>query len=536
MYSPADPFAEAMVVVGDTVAWVGSNAAAANHAASADEVVDLDGGLVTPAFVDAHAHTTETGLALTGLDLTGATGVDAVLALVEAAARRGSGPVLVHGWDERGWPERRPPTRVELDRAAGGRPVYLARVDVHSAVVSTALAERHALAELPGWSDDGLVEREAHHAARALTRQGLDAGERRRMHDVALRAAAAAGIGCLHEMSAPHIAPLSDLAELLGLVDDVSAQPDGPALPTVVAYRGALATGPDQVAALVAELALPAGHRLVGLAGDLCVDGSVGSRTAALRHPYADGDTCGHRYLAAEQIRDHVVACTRAGLQAGFHVIGDAAVDAAVTGLRSAGDLVGAGVVRGARHRLEHVELIDQVSIDTLADLGITASVQPAFDAAWGGQAGMYAERLGSARALAMNPLADLSRAGVPLALGSDSPVTPFDPWAAVAAAAFHRNPAQRVSARAAFLAHTRGGWRAAGLDGLGQLAPGTAASYAVWAADNLVVQAPDSRVRRWSTDPRAGTPGLPDLSPGSPRPRCLRTVVRGRIAYDTVQ
>jgi len=254
VYSPADPFAEAMLVVGDTVAWVGSNAAAANHVASADEVVDLDGGLVTPAFVDAHAHTTETGLALTGLDLTGATGVDAVLALVEAAARRGSGPVLGHGWDERGWPERRPPTRVELDRAAGGRPVYLARVDVHSAVVSTALAERHALAELPGWSDDGLVEREAHHAARALTRQGLDAGERRRMHDVALRAAAAAGIGCLHEMSAPHIAPLSDLAELLGLVDDVSAQPDGPALPTVVAYRGALATGPDQVAALVAEL------------------------------------------------------------------------------------------------------------------------------------------------------------------------------------------------------------------------------------------------------------------------------------------
>ncbi len=73
---------------------------------------------------------------------------------------------------------------------------------------------------------------------------------------------------------------------------------------------------------------------------------------------------------------------------------------------------------------------------------------------------------------------------GVALAFGSDSPVTRLDPWAAVAAAAAPRNPAYRMSVRAAFAASTRGGWRAAGRttrEGVGVLAPGAAATFAVW-------------------------------------------------------
>jgi hypothetical protein len=63
-------------------------------------------------------------------------------------------------------------------------------------------------------------------------------------------------------------------------------------------------------------------------------------------------------------------------------------------------------------------------------------------------------------------------------------------------------------------------------------LAPGAPATYAVWAAGDLVVQTPDERVASWSTDPRAGVPGLPDVSPGAPLPTCLRTVVRGRTVH----
>jgi len=516
VYAPAAPGCSALLVAGDRIAWLGTDEVATGHVDSADEVIDLGGALITPAFVDAHAHVTETGLALAGVDLTAVASVGEALALVERAARIDGGPVLGHGWDERGWAERRPPTRAELDRASGGRPVYLARVDVHSAVVSTALAERFDLLALPGWSDDGRIERDAHHAARALTREQLGAADRRRLQGSALAAASAAGIGCVHEMSAPHIAPIADLPELLALVRDTERDPSRVVLPDVVGYRGALVADTDEVADLLAELDLPVGT-LAGLAGDLCADGSVGSRTAAMREPYADADTSGHAYLTAKQVRDHLVACTRAGLQGGFHVIGDRALDVVLAGLRAAAADVGADVLRAARHRFEHVEMPDDEAIATLAAYGVTASVQPAFDAAWGGGDGMYAERLGVNRARASNPLADLVRAGTPLAFGSDSPVTPLDPWGGVAAAVHHHAPSQRLSPRAAFGAHTRGGWEAAGpvdVDDLaGVLAPGGPATFAVWDCAELV-------------------DGLPDLSPGAARPRCLRTVVRGRVAF----
>jgi predicted amidohydrolase YtcJ len=95
-----------------------------------------------------------------------------------------------------------------------------------------------------------------------------------------------------------------------------------------------------------------------------------------------------------------------------------------------------------------------------------------------------------------------------------------------------HRTPGSGLSARAAFSAHTRGGWRAAGIDGVGDLVPGAPATFAVWdVAGELVVQVPDERVTGWSTDPRAGVSGLPDLS--APDPSCRLTVVRGRVVHD---
>jgi hypothetical protein len=297
-----------------------------------------------------------------------------------------------------------------------------------------------------------------------------------------------------------------------------------------VAYRGQLVASEAEARAVRERL----GVALTGLAGDLNADGAVGSRTASFRAPYADAPhTSGHTYLTPEQIRDHVVACTAAGLQAGFHVIGDAALDAVLEGFRRAAERAGIAAVRAAGHRLEHVETPDADAVARLADLGITASVQPAFDAEWGGPEGMYAARLGVERAVRMNPFGSLAAAGVLLAFGSDSPVTPFAPWEAVRAAVFHTDAEQRISARAAFAAHTRGAARAAGRTADGVLALGAPATLAVWAAGELVVQAPDDRIQAWSTDPRSGTPGLPDLTPGVPAPRCLRTVVRGRVVHD---
>ena len=177
--------------------------------------------------------------------------------------------------------------------------------------------------------------------------------------------------------------------------------------------------------------------------------------------------------------------------------------------------------------------MLDAPLIAALARYGVVASVQPVFDARWGGREGMYAERLGADRAAPLNPYAAMAGAGVALALGSDSPVTGLDPWGAVRSAVAHRTPGSGLSARAAFAAHTRGGWRAAREDGTGDLVPGAPATFAVWdVAGELVVQTPDDRVAGWSTDPRAGVAGLPDLA--GPDPACRLTVIAGTPVFDT--
>jgi predicted amidohydrolase YtcJ len=156
------------------------------------------------------------------------------------------------------------------------------------------------------------------------------------------------------------------------------------------------------------------------------------------------------------------------------------------------------------------------------------------FDAYWGGADSLYAQRLGADRAQPMNAFASMNRAGVALAFGSDTPVTPFDPWAGVRAAAWHHTESERITARAAFNAYTRGGWRAARRDEGGVIALGAPASIAVWdVPGDLVVQTPDSRIAAWSTDPRAGVPQLPDLHPDVELPTCVLTLVRGETAYE---
>ncbi|MBW8737537.1 MAG: amidohydrolase [Streptomyces turgidiscabies] len=516
VHSPADPFATAMVVERGQVAWVGSEGAADAFADGVDEIVDLDGALVTPAFTDAHVHTTATGLALTGLDLTGASSLDAALTLVRdfAAARPNDRVLLGHGWDAARWPGGRPPTRAELDEATGGRPLYLSRIDVHSAVVTTALLD---LVRGDTGRSDAPLTGDAHHAVRAAALGAVTPAQRTEAQRAALAHAASLGIGSVHECGGPEISSEDDFTGLLRL----AAEEPGPRVVGYWAQQGE--EGVDKARALGAT----------GAAGDLFVDGALGSHTACLQEPYSDraGHT-GTAYLDAAAVAAHVVACTEAGLQAGFHAIGDAAVTSVVEGVRAAAEKVGLARVRAARHRVEHAEMLTPETIAAFAELGLTASVQPAFDALWGGDDGMYAGRLGADRARALNPFAALLKAGVPLALGSDSPVTPLDPWGTVRAAAFHRTPEHRISVRAAFTAHTRGGWRAVGRDDGGVLVPGAPADYALWRTDALVVQAPDDRVARWSTDPRSGTPGLPDLTPGTDLPVCLRTVVGGRTVF----
>jgi predicted amidohydrolase YtcJ len=517
IYSPAGADLSALVIEAGLIAWLGTDDAVSGLLDSADEVVDLDGALITPAFVDAHVHCTTLGLGLSGLNLEGSASRTDLLDRVAGFSRDNPGHVvLAEGWDESGWPDPNPPTAVELDRAGGGVPVYLARVDGHSAVVSSAVLAA-VVAGTHGFSAAGWLRGAAHDQARTAAFARLERADRAAAQRRALEHAASRGIGCVHEMAGPAISSEDDLADLVAL----AASADGPGI-EVIGYWGELHG---------IETALRLGA--AGAAGDLFCDGSIGSHTAALRAPYSDAP---HEHptakLDARQISAHVVACTLAGIQAGFHAIGDAAVEEILIGFDLAAAEIGSRV-RTAGHRIEHVEMVADPK--RFAASGLTASMQPAFDATWGGPDGMYVRRLGAERAAAMNDFNALISAGTALAFGSDAPVTPLDPWGAVRAAAYHSNPAASISARAAFSAHTRGGWRAArrDSDGSGVIDVGSPATFAVWESGDLFIDVPDERVSRWSTDPRAAIAGLPDLAPGQPLPRCLRTVVRGRVVWD---
>jgi predicted amidohydrolase YtcJ len=490
--------ATALATVDDRVMWVGTDSTGRKRFREADEVLELNGALVTPPFVDAHVHAKSAGLLAQGLDLRDCDSLAQCLDRVAQQARPGM-VLWGHGWDETCWSEGRAPTRGELDRAASHAPVYLSRIDGHSAAVTSALVDRApAAVDAPGWTGEGPLTQQAHHHVRRAAQESITPSQRRAAQRAFLDQAASQGIAVVHECAGPDISGTADLADLL--VADHGVE--------VVGYWGQAVSTPEQAHEL---LAATGAH---GLAGDLFCDGSLGSRTAWLRSPYADApSTHGVGYLDAQQIAEHVQSCTVVGVQAGFHVIGDAAADAVVAGFETAQAAVGADALRQCRHRLEHLEMVDSHQARQLAAWGVVASVQPGFDATWGGTNGMYAQRLGLCRAAAMNCFALFEKAGVVLAFGSDAPVTPVDPWAAVRAAVHHHTPGSAINIRKALAAHTHGGHQAAAArDSLaGTLLPGAPASYAIWDGAGV-------------TDA--------ELS-GLDSPSCLRTVHRGRILFE---
>ncbi len=507
-----------MAVRDGVVAWLGSDEVGRAQFPDAD-IDDLDGALVAPAFVDSHVHVTATGLRMTGLDLGAAESPEHCLRLIAAHVADHPGqPVWGHGWDDTAWP--RPLTTADVDPVVGALPAYFARVDVHSAAASSALRARvPGLAAVAGFHPQSPLTAEAHHLVRAQARALLTWQQRDQARRTALDAAAAAGIVAVHECAGPDIGGAEDWQELRELRHGVE----------VVGYWGEAVSTVAQARALVDAT----GAR--GLGGDLFVDGALGSRTAWLSTPYADAPDCtGNEYLSATTISEHLTACTEAGISAGFHVIGDAAVTAVVDAIGGVVERFGAPAVARCGHRLEHLEMVSAEQAAKLGQWGIVASMQPSFDACWGGEKGMYARRLGVQRAAGLNPLALLASAGVPLAFGSDTPVTCMDPWSWVRAASRHHTPGSAISPRAAFAAATRGGWRAAGVrDGVtGTLVPGAPASYSIWETGELDVIAPADSVQRWSTDPRSRVPALPRLDLDDQSPRCRRAVRLGVVIH----
>ena len=325
VYSSATPDATAMAVTDGMITWVGADSV--GRALHPDaEVTDLGGRFVAPGFVDSHVHLTSTGLALTGLTLYDAVSrTDCLRMIADAVSTVGEGDLIWgRGWDSSTWSgaeafDGRFPTTADIDAIVGNRPVYLARVDEHSAVASMALRRLVVgLEDAQGYHPDEPLIAEAHHLVRGAARSLVSPASRTRAQLRALDAVASMGIVAIHENGGPDISGLDDFLAIGELDHAVEVR----------RYWGQAAQNTDHARELVAITGADA------LGGDLFIDGAVGSRTAWLLEPYHDApDVTGIDYLSPDTVLDHLRACTEAGLQAGFHVIGDAATATVVDAL-----------------------------------------------------------------------------------------------------------------------------------------------------------------------------------------------------------
>jgi len=230
--------------------------------------------------------------------------------------------------------------------------------------------------------------------------------------------------------------------------------------------------------ALAKELGLP----FVG--GDVFLDGSIGSGTAAVTEPYHDREGRGHLMHSDAAVEAYFGDAERLGISAGVHAIGDRAIEQCLAAWEK---VLGGKPSPRNRHFIEHFEIATPRQIARAARFGIYLSMQPQFDELWGFPGGMYDVRLGAPRARAMNALGSAKRAGATLVGGDDSPVCRLSPLEGMRAATRHHNQSERLSVEDALLMYTYDAARFGHAESrTGRLAPGYAADFVVLEGDPI--------------------------------------------------
>lgn len=431
------------------------------------EILRADGAWLIPGLWDHHVHVVQWALAAQREPLGHAHSAAHAARLMADAVDQADGRRVGTGFRDALWADV--PTLDVLDAATGDIPTYLINADVHSVWLNTAALRRE------GHEPDGI----------GILREGPAFEISRRLNDVD------AGVGdALVARMARHAAARG----VVGLVDLDMAWNES-------AWERRLNGGfdalriefgiyPEYLDRAIAE-GLRTGDPARGAASDLArvgslkviTDGSLGTRTAACSHAYP-GDPHNHGVLAVDPgaLSELMTAATGAGLSCAIHAIGDIANSNALD----------AFTLTGAVGTIEHAQLVAHVDIPRFARLGVGASVQPEHavddrdltDSIWAQQTGQP------------YPLRALADTGANLLFGSDAPVSPLDPWAAMAAAIFRTRdgrpawrPEQRVDPATALAASTHGGSTAAAL-----VEPGALADLALCERDPTTASEPELR------------------------------------------
>jgi predicted amidohydrolase YtcJ len=441
----ANPWAEAVALVGPRILFVGDTAAAQAWRGPKTRLIDGRGRTLLPGFIDSHFHLLWGALGLADIQL------DEVRSLAELTTavaayrqKKGQTPWLVGRGLRYVVPDPHTPlTRHHLDAIEAERPFIITAYDYHTMWANTVALRQAGL--LPGgptppgsqiiMGADGLASGElrepaAYNPILAL-RPEPDDVEKMQLTRQALALCASLGLTSVHNMDGGQAQ-----AQLYAALEEQEAL-------TLRLYLPYDATPETSVAALTAEaVALRDNFQSEFVRGGLVkffMDGVLEAYTGFLTAPYADQPaTRGEPLFTAEQFNSLAVAADRLGLQIAVHACGDGAVRQALDGLALA--RAKNGRARDRRHRIEHIELIHPDDLPRFAQLGVTAAMQPLHSPRPHLDGDVWPSRVGAERWPRSFAWRSLRQAGARLVLGSDWPVVSPSPLAGIAAA-LNRQP-----------------------------------------------------------------------------------------------
>jgi predicted amidohydrolase YtcJ len=487
---------QAMAIGGGKVIAVGTDAEIRRLAGPQTSIRNLDtassGIFVFPGLNDAHTHLGEAGQTKLNVDLTGVRSLAEMLAKVKtfADASRPGHWLTGGNWDHTLWPGKQLPTRQDLDKVTGDHPTFLGRVDGHIAVANTAALKASGVTGTTKPPQGGAIDLDAQgeptgilrESAKALVQSVVPvptAEERRKGDALAIDDAVSHGVTSVQDFSGWGDFLVFEQLEREGALKVRVSEwlPFKAPLPDLIKMRA----HHDQ-----SDPMLHTGM-LKGF-----MDGSLGSRTAAMKEPFTDdpNNTGLPQYTQAE-LNAMTSERARAGFQIGFHAIGDKAAAMALEAFSQP------GVSTTARNRIEHAQVVDETDIPRFKQLGVIASMQPNHlltDMNWA------EDRLGPKRAAYSYAWKAFLDAGVPLAFGTDYPVEPVTPFRGLYCAVTRTNeagtktyfPENKLTRGQALYAYTQGSAYAEFAEKRGgRLAPGYDADFILVDRDLYTVDAP---------------------------------------------
>ncbi len=499
----AHPRVEALAIANGQITYAGARRIAARLRGPNTRVIDLEGASAFPGFTDAHAHLRGIGERELTFNLEGTPSLAALVAAVKTRvdAAPANGAVIVgRGWIETHWPEKRFPTRADLDAVSPDNAVILVRADGHALIANArALAMANVTDATPAPSGGQILKEAAGHPTGMLIDNAMglmQAVGAKAAHpslddaiDAALRVYPARGWVGAHNMSVGW-----DEAGAWRARSDT-----GP-----IALRVYNAVTPEAGAELLRLGAQTSRDgRVVTRAIKYYADGALGSRGAALFAPYADApNSTGLILLRHDEALAVFAQALRQGIQIATHAIGDRGNATALDIYAEAFAAVPAAQrkIQQPRWRIEHAQIVRPADIPRFAQLGVIASMQPSHAI---GDLYFAPARLGFDRLVGAYAWKSMADAHVIVAAGSDAPVEKGDPliefYAAIARRSldgfsgegWHREQAMdRATALKMFTAWPA--YAAFAETERGALKPGMAADVSVFSVDLMTAPAAD--------------------------------------------